>query len=606
MKRIALVLIFAISLTPAINAAGAVKPGSSCAKLGSTSITAGKKFTCVKSGKKLVWDKGRVVLVAKPTPTPSPTTDTTTEVTKPAELKSGDYCNTADQGASKQTSTGNLVCKKDTDGKFHWLLNGELTQKVTDATPPTEQIKDFPAIENGECGKMGIQKSDSKGLLECRKIAGNKLSYIRITNQFSDLANPPSPDNLATCQLSDQRTTKLWPVPGIAYPPTPIGNFKPTGTFKVLVVGIDFPDAKGSGKPSEYWSSDIKNSLEWISWYSNNKVKYEFQTVDKWLEAPRNATAYDNDNEASKSAGNNTLSKGGVTDAEKTAEFLKLIENETDISGLTAIWVYHPPTVVGKLMGQWYNRATDYQSPKYGKINTSIFAIGGDTWESMRVRWGYLLHEMLHSHGIFGHSPKVPWRIGILSTGDSWSMALLGWDSLATGWTNPENLYCVDKSKVTSTQIKLVPLEREQNGVRTAMIKLNNHQLLMVESHRKDKWSFGLAPGFTGVMVTLIDTTKNTTWDNPEGFANPSAVGVALKVDGANHGGYESIGTAIPNASSDYLGIGVVNGIGISGDKESWDLNYFMYQGETITYDGIKISLISTGDNDTIEIAKAS
>ena len=250
---------------------------------------------------------------------------------------------------SKQTSAGNLVCKKDTDGKFHWLLNGELTQKVTDASSPTEQIKDFPAIENGECGKMGIQKSDSKGLLECRKIAGNKLSYIRITNQFSDLANPASPDNLTVCQLPDQRTTKLWPVPGIAYPPTPIGNFKPTGTFKVLVVGIDFPDAKGSGKPSEYWSSDIKNSLEWISWYSNNKVKYEFQTVDKWLEAPRNATAYDNDNEASKSAGNNTLSKGGVTDAEKTAEFLKLIEDETDISGLTAIWVYHPPTVIGKL-----------------------------------------------------------------------------------------------------------------------------------------------------------------------------------------------------------------------------------------------------------------
>ena len=54
MKRIALVLIFAISLIPAINAAGAVKPGSSCAKLGSTSIAAGKKFTCVKSGKKIV------------------------------------------------------------------------------------------------------------------------------------------------------------------------------------------------------------------------------------------------------------------------------------------------------------------------------------------------------------------------------------------------------------------------------------------------------------------------------------------------------------------------------------------------------------------------
>jgi hypothetical protein len=30
-----------------------------------------------------------------------------------------------------------------------------------------------------------------------------------------------------------------------------------------------------------------------------------------------------------------------------------------------------------------------------------------------------------------------------------------------------------------------------------------------------------------------------------------------------------------------------------------------MYQGESITYEGIKISLISTGDNDTVRIEKA-
>ena len=105
-------------------------------------------------------------------------------------------------------------------------------------------------------------------------------------------------------------------------------------------------------------------------------------------------------------------------------------------------------------------------------------------------------------------------------------------------------------------------------------------------------------------MVTLIDTTKNTTWDNPEGFANPSSVGVVLRVEGAQHGTYESIGTELPNFSSEYRDVGVINGIGIAGDKDQWDLNYVMYQGESITYDGIKISLISTGDNDTIEIAK--
>jgi hypothetical protein len=547
-KHLRLVALIIPMVLVASNSYAAVKAGSSCSKAGIKGVSAGKTYTCVKSGKKLVWDKGVVVPVAKPSPAPS----------------------------------------------------------ASASTAPVAKSEVVKVTEGDSCPKMGVQNKDSGALLECRRVAGNKLVYVAITNNFSPVINPASPDPLSTCQLPDMRANKLWIRPGIAYPPTPFPGFSATGTFKVVVVGFDFSDAVGSGSPSTYWNSDIKNASEWISWYSNDKVKYNFVTVDKWLRAPRPATAYENQNESSKAAGSNTLSEGGVTDAEKTASFLKLIEAETDISNTTAIWIYHPPTVVGKLTGQWYDRDVKYESSKYGKVTASLFAIGGDTWYSMRTRWGYLMHEMLHSHGIFGHSPKIPWRIGILSTGDSWSTALLSWDSLATGWTNPEDLYCVEKSKVTSTDIKLVPLEREQKGNRVAMIKLSKNQLLMVESHRRDKWSEGLAPGFTGVMVTLVDTTKNTTWDNPEGFANPSSVGVALKIPGVNHGPYESWGEPHPNPGNEYRGVGVINGIGVSGDKEGWDQNYFMYQGESITYEGIKISLIGTGDNDTVRIEKAS
>ena len=49
----------------------AVKTGSSCTKAGITSIASGKKYTCIKSGKKLIWNKGVAVAVT-PTPTPTP------------------------------------------------------------------------------------------------------------------------------------------------------------------------------------------------------------------------------------------------------------------------------------------------------------------------------------------------------------------------------------------------------------------------------------------------------------------------------------------------------------------------------------------------------
>jgi len=57
------------------------KAGVKCAKVGATATASGKKFTCVKSGTKLVWNKGvsikKPTPVLTPTPTPSPTPEPT-------------------------------------------------------------------------------------------------------------------------------------------------------------------------------------------------------------------------------------------------------------------------------------------------------------------------------------------------------------------------------------------------------------------------------------------------------------------------------------------------------------------------------------------------
>ena len=55
-KLIALLSILSLSLLlPLIPANAAVKAGASCKTLGITSVASGKTFTCIKSGKKLVW-----------------------------------------------------------------------------------------------------------------------------------------------------------------------------------------------------------------------------------------------------------------------------------------------------------------------------------------------------------------------------------------------------------------------------------------------------------------------------------------------------------------------------------------------------------------------
>ena len=62
-------LVFTLNLS---TATAAVKPGTTCKKLGQISTSAGIKYTCIKSGKKFIWSKGVAIKRASPTAPTSP------------------------------------------------------------------------------------------------------------------------------------------------------------------------------------------------------------------------------------------------------------------------------------------------------------------------------------------------------------------------------------------------------------------------------------------------------------------------------------------------------------------------------------------------------
>ena len=60
MKRVAATIVISclVLLLNFSTASAAVKPGTTCKKLGQINTSAGIKYTCIKSGKKLIWNKG--------------------------------------------------------------------------------------------------------------------------------------------------------------------------------------------------------------------------------------------------------------------------------------------------------------------------------------------------------------------------------------------------------------------------------------------------------------------------------------------------------------------------------------------------------------------
>jgi len=102
-SRLALAIVVLLSLSSPVHAASP-KAGSKCTKAGVTATSAGKKYTCIKSGKNLVWNKGVAIKAPiKPVETPAPMAEVKdllpvdSRISPASELTSIEVCKTGDK-----------------------------------------------------------------------------------------------------------------------------------------------------------------------------------------------------------------------------------------------------------------------------------------------------------------------------------------------------------------------------------------------------------------------------------------------------------------------------------------------------------------------------
>jgi hypothetical protein len=354
------------------------------------------------------------------------------------------------------------------------------------------------------------------------------------------LANPASPEPLSNCRLTDARLFKAageWQA--ITYPATANHGFTNAGVVDVAVVFVDFPDVAGGSSELGEHIAEIKKSAEWYSWFSQGNVKYNLRIADKWVRAPKTSENY------------YWLHPGKpgtqlMSDIEIAATYRSLAGSVVDTAGVTTVWAVLPKAITAIDEGFAY------------RGYPGVFSIGSDSYRARTPIWQHFVHETLHSHGALGHSPKNT-QIGLFWNTGSPGATLNSWDAMTLGWMKQENIYCVTKQNLSAQTLALVPLEREQVGLRSVVIKISDYEALVIESHRKDKWSERWPVGTTGVSIMRVDTRNDTVWD-------------------------------LGSSTGTYV---------IPARDHSLD---FLKVGQSFTTDGIKISIVSTGDNDQIKI----
>jgi hypothetical protein len=428
-----------------------------------------------------------------------------------------------------------------------------------------------PPKAGGICQKIGQSIKSSSTQLECRWIANGKKIYFAVSKQVKDIPLQQSPEPFTTCRVPEQIKNKIdnWTAPlSIAYPAKK-STLNPVGSNSYLIFPIDFSDAVGTGSPEKLLEPEVKKINEWFDWYSNGKTSMQIDYPKNW----ERSTYLAEDLITFRDPGNPGNPKGKLSDSRLIEALLSDAEKIYDLSKYKG--VYFLPSMSAKTLQYGVFLNSTFRTPK-GTFTGGGYIYANTAFERNEFVWAFIMHDFLHSFGLALHAPDQQLPFGIQSSAIG-GLGINEWDSMTLGWTLPEDIYCTSKEKLITSELKLVPTEREQRGIQSIMIKISPSQVLVVESHRRDKWGTKFTAGFYGVTTYLVDTSIQN---------DPSK----QDSDTTRFANY----LLNPDAKKRML-----------SNRPAWE-SYVLYQGESFTTNGIKISLIKSGDNDTVRISKIS
>ena len=541
-KRLIILLsavIVAVLVAPASTAAAPVA-GKVCSKLGQTQLYKSKNYTCIKSGKRLVWGKP-VAVVPKvkvtPTPTPSATptpTPTTNEIVS-APVKGINVYTGGPGGTSanaeisfelpvsvqaapagtnvklwvynpsdKKTKAGSpgiywqisggewKFYSGNADGSFYAnLISGSYLFDIVEPNPTKYVRKRYSASIN------------SSGVLSISGMRANNAGLYTVTVDLPTTASTNKYVPTTQCQLLDQTNNLQMQV---GFPKAP-GRLPSFGTIRALIVPVDFADVVGQRPPAEEFTPMTDGMNDFFYKMSGNKVKFDYQVLKNWVRMPVSSTFH----------------KLGVWGQGDSWAYWKLAvetaDSLVDYSQFDVVYVLSPREIPWSSIA--YGPAGPLSSSGISTDDgpiTNITLSGADAWQNLSQgsAWRWISHETGHLFGL--HDLYVSPGAAVYGTWDlmsnNWStgaIELNAWNRYLLGWLTDSQINCHNAAKITSTGITVLinPIERINELTKAVVVKLSSSKILVIESRRNEGLDV-LTPAQEGTLVYTVDMTIQT------------------------------------------------------------------------------------------------
>lgn len=601
------------------------KSGSTCAKTGLTQNYKGKKYTCVKSGKKLLWDSGVIIKQAAPQPSPSKTT-----IPAPVPSSSIKPLPSSSPSSSTNPSTSPVPTQSSTPSPSSSSI--EDTGKIPDFTDVTvsstgETTADFSfkatnylsyryfVVLLSDLNGKEVQSSsiingnaDSQIIkiinLECSRInyyevrvtvysgingKGNpRTGGAKIPStgtcatprpKFTDSYVEPSRSSrsLDTCKIQEASairktvgafssgTAKLEAISGF---PLTQSRLPAKGTMRMIAIPVDWSDLPGESNFLETWRNQFNIFTEWVELASQGNLKVDVSIHDKWIRLSGRSTSYAV-----------PFSEAYPQSGDFWRKAIPTVDPLIDFTSYQVAVFILPAgqTVVRESVQELYPYGAIKDSPpKEGNLIGFIGA--GSYFENWNVsRWSYLPHELGHlidfAHGGSGRDSGEMGGYDIMFSQDGPFRTFSGWWRFLADWFKEDQVFCDVVENFKDLNISLVPLDSKQSGIKLAMIKISPTKILILESRRFSKFDNLKRQAFfqkerdpefwDGLFVYTYDASQG----HLQNFLTPIASNLALA-------------------------------------EYNWDgrTRYISYASEVTEHAGLKITLNQSGNYDSVNI----
>ena len=598
LKPVAAVVIILSLIFPTTLFAANPKAGAKCTRAGLTQNYLGKKFTCVKSGKNLIWNNGVLIATSVQTPKPNPSSTSSSTPAKTMTLEEANKLRIsldplADKPCSKENERipniqGELICLNWNGAPLKWIQNWLPPSSASSST--SENVKSIVPSEGGNCDRLGTKSKVEAIELECRFITGPKLQWIRINNPNAQFITAVSPNGVKPCQLEAPAVGNGF----VGFPVSITRNDMPSkGVNHVLIAPIDFSDYEGEKDLNSILKYQSEGLSSWVNYFSDGKLKFDIKTINHWVRAPQKAAFY------SRTDGDIRGIDGNRKLAAIAQEYVDFLTNEIDLTGIATIYILYPENM-GVNETDLVPRTTQFNT-KEGVRVMSVFARSKYDWGQQTPQWVMWIHETAHDWGLLGHTPGNGWKMNIMTNQSGDSAALSAWERFLLDWMPASGVYCNSKNNLNSVTLSLSALEIADSKTKMVAITLDSKRVLVVESHAIGKWSEVFTKnkypeGFYGVMAYVVDTSYKgeTIYVGPQGQSLPN--------DNGNNPLFSRYAYFEPISGIDLKGRHTY-GLSNWEDGGSSDA-YTALVGDSFLVGGIRIKVVSTGDFETIQIVK--